>query len=104
MKVFILFVMLTKTDLKQIEGIVQGVVRNETRQIIQQELEPIRKETRQIIQQELEPIRKDTKTLKRDMRYVKKTIDIMVRMFNEDDVKLRKRVEKIEDHLGFVQP
>jgi len=25
-------------------------------------------------------------------------------MFNEDDVKLRKRVEKIEDHLGFVQP
>ena len=81
--------MLTKTDLKQIEGIVQGVVRNETRQIIQQELEPIRK---------------DTKTLKRDMRYVKKTIDIMVRMFNEDDVKLRKRVEKIEDHLGFVQP
>ncbi|OGH23139.1 MAG: hypothetical protein A3F31_04065 [Candidatus Levybacteria bacterium RIFCSPHIGHO2_12_FULL_38_12] len=89
MKVFILFVMLTKTDLKQIEGIVQGVVRNETRQIIQQELEPIRK---------------DTKTLKKDMRYVKKTIDIMVRMFNEDDVKLRKRVEKIEDHLGFVQP
>jgi len=88
-KVFILFVMLTKTDLKQIEGIVQGVVRNETRQIIQQELEPIRK---------------DTKTLKKDMRYVKKTIDIMVRMFNEDDVKLRKRVEKIEDHLGFVQP
>ena len=81
--------MLTKTDLKQIEGIVQGVVRNETRQIIQQELEPIRK---------------DTKTLKKDMRYVKKTIDIMVRMFNEDDVKLRKRVEKIEDHLGFVQP
>ena len=89
MKVFILFVMLTKTDLKQIEGIVQGVVRNETRQIIQQELEPIRK---------------DTKTLKKDMRYVKKTIDIMVRMFNEDNVKLRKRVEKIEDHLGFVQP
>lgn len=71
--------MLTKLDLLQIKKIVQ-----------------------QEIHQEVNPIKKDIKTLKLDVKKIQKTIDTMLDVLDREDVTLRKRVEKIEDHLALT--
>ena len=35
---------------------------------------------------------------------IKKTLDLVVKLFDRDYVALRKRVEKIEDHLDIPSP
>ncbi len=64
----------------------------------------IRDETKPIIQQELVPVKKDISSLKKNMRYVKKTMDVMIDLFDRQDIRLNKRVEKIEAHLGLQNP
>lgn len=54
-----------------------------------------------IVQDEIYPVKKDVKTIKLDLRKVKKTIDVMARVFDQEDVRLRKRVGSIEKHLGI---
>lgn len=90
--------MLTKTDLNQIG------------QVIDQKLEPIKKELSQVgqlidekLDQKLEPIKKDLKSLKKDVGYLKKTANVIVASFDEADVKLEKRVRKIEHHLALPE-
>ncbi len=73
--------MLTKGDLSQIQKIVQS----ETRKIVQSE-------TRKIVHGELKPIISDIKKIKSD-------ISLIVRSFDRDYVVLRRRVDRIEDHL-----
>ncbi len=41
------------------------------------------------------------KPIKKDLRYVKKTVDIIVKNYDEADVKLESRVRKIEQHLAL---
>lgn len=65
--------MLTKSDLSQIEKIV-------------------------------EPIKKDVKVIKSDLKRVKKTVDVMAKVFDKEDVLLRKKVKRIEEHLGLSAP
>lgn len=77
--------MLTKSDLSQIQKIV-------------------RTETTSIVAQELTPVKKDVKSIKSDLKKVKKTVDVMAKLFDAEDVMLGKKVRRIEDHLGFVQP
>lgn len=69
--------MLTKSDLSQIQKVVQN---------------------------EVEPVKKDIKSLKKNVRYIKKTVDVMVDLFDRRDIKLNKRVTRIEAHLGLANP
>lgn len=64
--------MLTKLDLIQIKKIIQGEAH-----------------------QELAPVKRDIKKLQKSMNEILGVLD-------EEDVRLRKRVEKIEDHLGLA--
>ena len=74
--------MLTKSDLSQIRG-------------------AVRDEVDSVVENRLEPIKKDMKSLKEDVRYIKKTADLIGKNYDRGDVELGKRVSKIEDHLGF---
>lgn len=93
--------MLTKSDLSQIQKVIQvettRIVQSETRKIVQEE-------TANIIQRELDPVKKDIKNIKMNVRKVKKTVDVMARIFDREDIRLRKRVTRIEEHLGFSAP
>lgn len=82
--------MLTKTDLNQIGS------------VIDQKLEPIKKELGQVGQVIDEKLEKQLKPIKKDLRYLKKTVDLIVRDYDEADVKLQRRVSKIEVHLGLA--
>ena len=51
----------------------------------------------------VERIGKDIKGLKKDMKYVSKTTEIIAKNYDEGDIKLDRRVTKIEDHLNLPQ-
>lgn len=70
--------MLTKNDFVQIQKIVQHEIR-----------------------QEAKPLRKDVKLLKADIRYIKDTINEVITAFDNEDEELRKRVQRIENHLDL---
>lgn len=42
---------------------------------------------------------KALKPVKKDLRYIKKTIDVLIDRTDREDVALQKRVTKIEEHL-----
>ena len=58
----------------------------------------------QVMQIEVNPIKKDIKSLKKDMKYVKKTVGVMIDLFDKQDIRLHKRVVRIENHLGLTNP
>ena len=72
--------MLTKTDLKQIEGVVGKVVKK----VVKKELG-----------KGLAPIKKDITKIRSDMA-------IMSSFFDNEYLGLRSRVERIEHHIGFA--
>ena len=100
--------MLTKTDLSQIQKIVQ----TETRKIIKEEVPAIvDKQTRQIVQQEVPPIvetqarkimKEELKPIKQDIAEIRGDIKAIVSFFDREYVALRRRVERIEDHLQLA--
>ena len=47
----------------------------------------------------LDGVDKNVKENKKNIGKLQKTLDVAIKMFNEDDVKLEKRVRKIETHL-----
>ncbi len=59
------------------------------------------KEIKNIVYNTVEPLSKDIKDVKKRVRKIEKTVDIAIKMFNEDDVKLARRVKKIEGHLNL---
>jgi len=67
--------MLTKTDLQQI------------REVVGEEID--------------EKLDKKLKPIKRDISYLKKTLSIAIRRFDETDVNHERRIVKIENHLGL---
>lgn len=85
--------MLTKSDLKQIGNVVD--------QRLEQGLEPIKKD--------LGSLKEDVGNLKEDMKYLKKkvnridkTVSLVVKNYDEGDVKLARRVKRIEEHLRIT--
>ena len=92
--------MLTKSDLSQIQKIVQTVtlqvVQSETRKIVLEEATKIiQSETRKIVQEEFKPV-------KQDIRKIKSDINLIVHTFDKDYVVLRRRVDRIEEHLQLA--
>lgn len=65
--------MLTKSDLNQI----RGVVREEVDIVVDNKLKPIKK----------------------DLKYLKKTVNIIAKNYDEGDVRLERKVRRIEQHL-----
>ena len=39
--------------------------------------------------------------MQRDIKSIKKNIDVMIDFFDKEDVRLRERVEKLEVHAGI---
>ena len=72
--------MLTKTDLKQIEGIIQ----TETTRIVKTEINSLRKE------------------MKKGLKKLERKLDYTINFLNRDYLKLLQRVENIEEHLGII--
>ncbi len=77
--------MLTKTDLSQIQKIVQV----ETKKIVQEEVGII-------VDERLD---KKLKPIKKDLRYLKKTVNLIAKNYDEGDMRLERRVKRIEQHL-----
>ena len=42
------------------------------------------------------------KPIKKDLRYLRKTVDIIAKNYDEGDVVLGRKVKRIEDHLGLT--
>ncbi len=76
-------IMLTKSDIQQIKEVVVEVVEQKLEEKLEEKLE-----------QKLKPIKKD-------LNYLKKTLSVAIRRFDETDVNHEKRILKIEDTLGF---
>lgn len=49
----------------------------------------------------LNPLEKDLRDVKKRVRKIEKTADVMIGMFDAADVKLQKRVTRIEEHLNL---
>lgn len=55
----------------------------------------------QRLDKRLEPITKDIKGIKSDLTKIQKDVRVMLAVLDRADVELHKRVERIEEHLGF---
>ncbi len=93
--------MLTKEDIKEL--------RNVFREEIEAEVGTMRDElTSQIILTKME-LRSDFRGVENRLKNVEiklgrleKTVNVAIKMFNEDDTKLVKRIKDIESHLDIV--
>ena len=100
--------MLEKSDLQQIRTVIREEIQNQTpaivRSIIQEEVRPIvQEEVGPIIQEALTPLKKDIKTLKTDVRKIKKDINTVIGFFDTKDVELEKRLTIVETKVGIAR-
>jgi predicted nucleic acid-binding Zn-ribbon protein len=72
--------MLSKDDLKEIQTIVQT-------------------ETSNAVEKAIAPLKKDIKTLTSDVTQIRSDMKTLVNFFDKEYLELRKRVERIEEHL-----
>ena len=84
LKKYILIHMLTKNDLEQIGKIIKA------------ETEPLKKQ--------LDEQGKGIKTLQKDSRKIRKDVKAMLDFLNKEDVRLLRRVERLEEHIGLPRP
>jgi predicted nuclease with TOPRIM domain len=56
---------------------------------------------REAVQDEINPIRAGIKTLKTDVAQIRKDIKRIISFFDSEYLQLRKRVERIEEHLNL---
>lgn len=91
---------LTKADFSQIRKILREESEEEnetTRSELRTELKLFRVK----LENQLEKVENGVKNLSIRLRKVEKNISVAIDVFDRTDVKLDKRVEKIEDHLGL---
>ncbi len=84
--------MLTKTDLKSIEKVID----NRLDVKLDTKLKPLRKDIKYIYSK-VDIIEKDVKKLRKDLKTTSDTL-------NKENLKTAKRVTLIEGHLGLPQP
>ncbi len=89
--------MLTKSDLNQI----RVVVNEEVDAVVDEKLEPIKKDLT-ILKSDVTDLKKDVKYLKKKVNRIDRTVSLTVKNYDEGDIKLERRVKKIEDHIGLT--
>lgn len=85
--------MLTKTDLNQIGQVID--------EKLDSKLKPVKKDLT-CLKEDATSLRKDVKYLKKKINRIDKTVNLIVADYDEADVKLQRRVGKIEEHLGLT--
>lgn len=90
--------MLTKSDLKAIKTVVGEDIKRDLKENIKQQLKPIKED---IISQLNENIKQQFKPVKEDISKIRKDIKVIVDFFDQEYLNLRKRVERIEEHLNL---
>ena len=88
--------MLTKTDLNQIRGVV--------REEVGVQLKPLRTIIREEVRVQLKPLIKEVENLKRRIIKVEKSLIRITDFLDHEHLKLERRVERVESHLGFPSP
>lgn len=78
--------MLTNSDLQKIGNVVD--------ERLKKELDPIKKE--------LIPIKKQLNKQGKDIKYLRKTLDLVIDHFDNRDVKNRMEMDKIKQHIGLT--
>lgn len=96
--------MLTNNDFQQIKTIVREetrkIAQEETRKIVQEETRTIvQEETRTIVREETADLKRDFKTIKNDVARMRTDIKAIVSFFDSEYLGLRKRVDRLEEHL-----
>lgn len=92
--------MLTKTDLSQIRKIIREEVETESKSLredIQGEIKLARIE----IQKEVSALKDKVKNLEIALSKIQKDIRKIVNFFDEEYLTLRRRVERLEEHLNL---
>jgi hypothetical protein len=95
--------MLTKTDLSQIRKVVREEVETESKsskEDLQGEIKLVRIE----IQKDIRTLTNRLKSLEIVANKIQKDIKSIVNFFDKEYLQLRKRVEKVEEHLNFPSP
>ena len=88
--------MLTKTDLNQIGN------------VIDEKLKPAKKDLTDLktdvssLKTDVSRIKVDVKYLKKKVNRIDKTVSLTVKNYDEGDVRLERKVKRIEDHLGLT--
>ena len=106
---------LTKTDLKAIGKMVREEIEAESKNLndnLGGELRITKLNLRESIEEQSDKLKnlqigmisigKDIKEVKKRVKKIEKTTDIIIDAFDKADVKLQKRVTKIEEHLGLA--
>jgi hypothetical protein len=70
--------MLTKNDLQQIGSLIDNK-----------------------LDKKLEPLKKDLATMKKDTSQTRKDVKVLIAYFDREYIEPRKRIDRIEEHLGI---
>ena len=93
--------MLTKTDLNQIRGVVREEVDVVVEEKLEKGLEPIKKDLT-ILKSDVTDLKKDVKYLKKKVNRIDRTVSLTVKNYDEGDIKLDRRISKVEEHIGLT--
>lgn len=55
----------------------------------------------EIFRSETDPIKKEQKKQGKDIKYLRKTLDLAIDHFDNRDVKAKREIDKIKRHIGF---
>ena len=89
--------MLSKTDLNQIQGVVQKAIS------VSPDIKGLKKDVSGL-KKDVGGLKKDMTVVKKDVKEIKKDIKTVVDYFDRRHLETDKRVEKIELHLGLPSP
>jgi len=92
--------MLTKTDLNQIRKVVREEIEGESKSLkedLQGEIKLVRIE----IQKDIRALTNRVKSLEIATNKIQKDIKSIINFFDKEFLQLRKRVEKVEEHLNI---
>jgi predicted nucleic acid-binding Zn-ribbon protein len=99
--------MLSKSDLDQIKGVVHSETSKVVKEVVKEELKPIKKDISTLksdvgtLKTDVSTLKKDVKTLKQDVSEIRKDMKTVINFFDGEYLELRKRVERIEEHLDL---
>lgn len=57
---------------------------------------------KEIVKTETDPIKKEQKKQGKDIKYLRKTLDVTIDHFDKRDIKVQKEIEQIKQHKGLA--